>query len=231
MDGIIFHMTELSIWAPILPVIPLRGSRVGIWLPETSNMQAVPAESQKSFHISSLDRRTVLPQLCRIVLPIGCVHLLGVYDKNMPKQSCILVLETTYPCPRHLTAVIWPKSPVPAMVLSSRSAQPLAKPASRRLLTLTLPRLSTRGSLIRSLSDSARCRCPPVRPADVRLKMARRPRREDVRVGSASLAVLIVCGVENSGARRFIHGDDEYGADTGLRDTTFEGGEEDPLGG
>lgn len=110
MDGIIFHMTELSIWAPILPVIPLRGSRVGIWLPETSNMQAVPAESQKSFHISSLDRRTVLPQLCRIVLPIGCVHLLGVYDKNMPKQSCILVLETTYPCPRHLTAVIWPKS-------------------------------------------------------------------------------------------------------------------------
>ena len=96
---------------------------------------------------------------------------------------------------------------------------------------LTLPRLSTRGSLIRSFSDSARWRCPPVRPADVRLKMARRPRREDARAGTASLAAFIFRWVANSGARRLTHGDDEYGADTGLRDTTFEGGEEDTFGG
>ena len=149
----------------------------------------------------------------------------------IPKQSCILVRDNDILIPYHLTIVIRAKSPVPVIVLSSRSSHPLAKPASRRLLTLTLPRLSTRGSLIRSFSDSARWRCPLVRPADVRLKMARRPRREDVRAGSASLSAFIVRGDANSGARRFIHGDDEYGAETGLRDTTFEGGEEDPFGG
>ena len=31
----------------------------------------------------------------------------------------------------------------------------------------------------------------------------------------------------NSVARRLTNGDDEYGADTGLKDAMFEGGEED----
>jgi len=53
---------------------------------------------------------------------------------------------------------------------------------------LMLPRLRTRGSLMSPFSDSARWRWPLVSPADVRLKMARRPRREDERVGAASLA-------------------------------------------
>jgi hypothetical protein len=85
-----------------------------------------------------------------------------------------------------------------------------------------------RGSLIRSFSDSARWRCAPVSPADVRLNIARRPRREVARAGTASLAVFIIvrCAA-NSGARRFTHGDDEYGLETGLRDAAFEGVEED----
>jgi len=77
---------------------------------------------------------------------------------------------------------------------------------------------------MRSFSDSVRWRCEPVSPADVRLKMARRPRREDERVGTAaSLAAMSL-------ARGFTHGDDEYGDDTALRDATFESGEEDTFG-
>ena len=34
---------------------------------------------------------------------------------------------------------------------------------------------------------------------------------------------------ENSGACRLTNGDDEYGADTELRDAMFEGGEEDTV--
>ena len=72
-------------------------------------------------------------------------------------------------------------------------------PASRRLLILTLPRLRTRGSPMSSFSDSARCRCPLVSPADVRLNMARRPRSEAERVGGVSLMVceLRCCGGES----------------------------------
>src|SRR6266699_4872883 len=88
----------------------------------------------------------------------------------------------------HLTAVIRAKSPV-FIVLSScpiGRAHPLTTPASRRLLMLMLPRLRTRGSLIRSFRDSVRWRCEPVSPAEVRLKMARRPCREGERVGTAA---------------------------------------------
>jgi hypothetical protein len=96
---------------------------------------------------------------------------------------------------------------------------------------LMLPRLRTRGSLIRSFSDSARWRCEPVSPAEVRLKMARRPWREGERVGTAASLVAFVghCGAKSL-ARRFTHVDGEYGDDTALRDATFENGEEDTFG-
>ena len=89
----------------------------------------------------------------------------------------------------HLTAVIRAKSPPVFVILSScpiGRAHPLTTPASRRLLMLTLPRLRTRGSLIRSFRDSVRWRCEPVSPAEVRLKIARRPCREGERVGTAA---------------------------------------------
>ena len=66
--------SELSIWViniSILLVISLRDLNAGC-----------SGRVTNSFHISSLVRRTVSPQLFRSVLPIGCVHLLGVYDKN-----------------------------------------------------------------------------------------------------------------------------------------------------
>ena len=71
MDGTIFQMTELSMWALMLLAIFIRDSRVDIWLPGTSSRLVTI-----SLHINSLYGRTVLFQLCRIVLPIGCVHLL-----------------------------------------------------------------------------------------------------------------------------------------------------------
>ena len=49
-----------------------------------------------------------------------------------------------------------------------------------------------RGSLIRSFNDSERWRCALVSPADVRLKIARKPRRDDARAGTASLAAFII---------------------------------------
>lgn len=118
--------------------------------------------------------------------------------------------------PHHLSAVIQAKSPV-FIVLSSRpigKAHPLATPASRRLLTLMLPRLRTRGSLMRSFRDSARRRS-----AEVRLKMARRPRREDDRVGTA--ASPVGHSVAKSLVLRFANGGDEYRGDTALRDETL----------
>lgn len=126
--------------------------------------------------------------------------------------------------PHHLTVVFRAKSPT-VTVLSSGPA--VATPAFRRLLMLTLPRLRMRGSPMRSFSDSARCRWLPVSPADVRLKMARRPRREDERVGTTSLVACVVRGEANSWTRRFTHGADEYGSDTELRDAIVASGEED----
>jgi hypothetical protein len=61
--------------------------------------------------------------------------------------------------------------------------------------------------------------------------MARRPRREGERVGTAaSLVAFIGHWVADSLARRFTHGDDEYGDDTALRGATFENGDEDTFG-
>jgi hypothetical protein len=65
-------------------------------------------------------------------------------------------------------------------------AHPLPTPTSRRLLMLMLPRLRTHGSPIRSFRDSVRWRFEPISPAEVRLKMARRLRREGDRVGTAA---------------------------------------------
>jgi hypothetical protein len=134
----------------------------------------------------------------------------------------------------HLTAVVRDKSPVfaPLSSCSTGRAHPLTTPASRRLLMLMLPRLRTRGSLIRSFSDSARWRCELVSPADVRLKMARRPRREAERVGTAAVSLVAFIGhwVTKSLVRRFFHGDDEYGGDTALGDANFESGEEETFG-
>jgi len=136
--------------------------------------------------------------------------------------------------PHHLTVMTRVKSPVVIIVLSScpvGSAHALATPASRRLLMLILPRLRTRGSLIRSFSDSARWRCELVSPADVRLKMARRPRKEDERVGTtASLAAIVARCVTKSCARRLAHGDNEYGDDAELSDATFESGKNGTFG-
>jgi hypothetical protein len=81
-----------------------------------------------------------------------------------------------------------------------------------------------------SFSDSARWRWPPVSPADVRLKMARRPRREAERVGAESLAVRTERRGEKSLPCRFIHGEIEYGLDAELRDAMVENGEGDTLG-
>lgn len=126
------------------------------------------------------------------------MRLEGVYDKRIIlKQHCTILVsekDSGLHMLHHLTAVIRAKSPV-FVVLSSRPigrAHPLATPASRRLLMLMLPRLRTRGSLIRSFNDSARWRCDPVSPAEVRLKMARRPRREDERVGAAASLVAFI---------------------------------------
>jgi hypothetical protein len=86
----------------------------------------------------------------------------------------------------------------------------------------------TRGSLLRSFSDSARRWCESVSLADVRLKMARNPRREDERVCNvASLVAFIGHWVAKSLARRFTHGDGEYEDDTALRGAMFESGEEE----
>jgi hypothetical protein len=108
----------------------------------------------------------------------------------------MLVRESDLLMPHHLTAVIRLKSPVFVLLSSCPigMAHPLATPASRRLLMLILPRLRTRGSLMRSFSDSARWRCEPVSPADVRLKMARRPRSEDERVGTAAESLVAFIG-------------------------------------
>jgi len=92
---------------------------------------------------------------------------------------------------------------------------------------LMLPRLRTRGSLMSSFSDSARWRWPS---AEVRLKMARRPRKEDERVGVTSLAERIGRGVPKSWPRRFTHGDDDLITDMELRGTVVENGEGDTLG-
>ena len=85
---------------------------------------------------------------------------------------------------------------------------------------------------MRSLSDSARLRSPPARPADVRLKMARMPRKEDERVGTtSSLEACLLRGEANSCTRGFVtEGDDVCGVDTDPRDEVVEMGEEDTLG-
>jgi hypothetical protein len=60
--------------------------------------------------------------------------------------------------------------------------------------------------------------------------MARRPRREDERVGTAaaeSLVVFIGHWVAMSFARRFTQADGEYGDDIAPRDAMFDSGEED----
>ena len=110
------------------------------------------------------------------------------------KQSGILVRENDLIMPHHATAESRGKSPV-VVVLSScpiGRAHPLTTPASRRLLMLMLPRLRRHGSPIRSFSDSARWRCEPVSPADVRLKMARRPCSDDERVGATASLVAFI---------------------------------------
>src|SRR5260221_10711211 len=92
--------------------------------------------------------------------------------------------------PHHLTVAFRANSPVVSVF--SSGPPPPATPASRRLVILMLPRLRTRGSLMSPFNDSARWRWPLVSPADVRLKMARRPRREDERVSAASLAPFTI---------------------------------------
>jgi hypothetical protein len=61
------------------------------------------------------------------------------------------------------------------------------------------------------------------------LKMARRPRKEEERVGTAAMSLVefIERCVTKSIARNFTHGDDEYGDNAALNDATFESGEED----
>ncbi|KAI0295113.1 hypothetical protein B0F90DRAFT_1211741 [Multifurca ochricompacta] len=125
------------------------------------------------------------------------------------------------------------KSPL-GSILSKAPDTSLAQvtPASRKLLMLRLPRLKTVGSLMRSFSDSARWRCPPASPADVRLKIARRPRMEDERVGTLSLSTCMrYCGA-GSCARgcKCANGDDVCGIGMEPRETVVETDEEDKVG-
>jgi hypothetical protein len=85
---------------------------------------------------------------------------------------------------------------------------------------------------MRSFRDSARLRSPPAKPADVRLKMARMPFREDERVGTtSSLETCILRGEANSYTHGFVtEGDNVCGVDTDPRDEVAEIGEEDTLG-
>ena len=133
------------------------------------------------------------------------------------KLHCILVRETD-PLTPHQTGTIRANTPL-SDLLSSCPIGRAATPASRRLLMLMLPRLSTRGSPIRSFSDSARSRWDAVvvSPSDARLKMARRPRMEGERVGTAA----------KSFTRNFTHADGECEDDMAPRDATFGSGEED----
>ena len=85
-----------------------------------------------------------------------------------------------------------------------------------------------------SFSDSARCRCPFVSPADVRLNIARRPRSEVERVGAAASPKAYVaarCGGEWSCASRWCEsGDDVWGIDTETSDMAMGDGEEEESG-
>ena len=79
-----------------------------------------------------------------------------------------------------------------------------------------------------SFSDSARCRCPLVSPADVRLNIARRPRSEVERVGGVSLAVCEVCRCGGESCSRLCaNGEDVWGIDTETRDIAMGDGEDE----
>ena len=142
-----------------------------------------------------------------------------------------LRLDTWRPKPSHQFTVVFrassPEFSASSFCPAAGTAPPPGMPTSRRLVMLTLPRLRTRGSLMRSFSDSARSRWLLVSPADVRLNIARRPRSEVERVGSASLTVCALrCGGEPR-SRWCASGDDVWGIDTETRDIVMGAGDEE----
>ncbi|KAH9003756.1 hypothetical protein EDB86DRAFT_2826331 [Lactarius hatsudake] len=124
-----------------------------------------------------------------------------IYSQAGPKRSYHVAVVFRTSSPEFCASSIGPVGIVP----------PPGMPASLRLLMLTLPRLRTRGSPMSSFSDSARWRCSFASPADVRLKIACRPRSEVERVGPAPLAgyVAVRCGRESWG-RWCASGDDVW---------------------
>jgi hypothetical protein len=117
------------------------------------------SKSRKGGHLIFSSGDTTFPgHSGSLINPLSISPLQMGALSNVYYMLLILVRENDLLISHHWTAMIRVESPVfvvPSSCPIGR-AHPLTTPASRRLLMLMLPRLRTRGSLIRSFSDSAR---------------------------------------------------------------------------